>query len=117
MTTLYEAAVEAHADAFSRAYWKRRLAQLSDEEAHDIRKASRAAIAAYEAALSSRDMDAAPRDGADLLLWCDGTIHIGHFESEQDEIGQCGWFSDAGDWLGGICAPTHWRHLPAPPQE
>ena len=56
-------------------------------------------------------IETAPRDGSDVLIWCDtGKICIAHFD-----YATFAWWSDLS--TRECPDPTHWMPLPAPPAE
>jgi len=82
---------------------------LEEDKIH-ARVVADAAITAYEAALWSDDMDAAPKEEAVLVAGGD-VLYPTTMSAE--EVGH-GWCMD---YQGGrhdddVWYPTHWRHLP-----
>jgi hypothetical protein len=57
-------------------------------------------------------MDTAPKDGTNILVFCDGSIHFSRYCIVSDSARARGW-SDG--WYGSASvtyAPTHWMPLP-----
>lgn len=127
MTTPHEAAVEAADVPLEAAFATFKKFCMDHQEGYERTEAGldalvvdglRAAIAAYEEALWSDDMDAAPKDGT--------VVGLCRF----DEVGGCvfqgeGYYLDD-EWLLlrikslQSVEPTHWAPrspLPAPPQK
>lgn len=126
MTTLNEAAVEA-ARQHVEAKLRDAAPNLPGALVKAIAEVVPDAIAAYEAALWSRDMDAAPRDGTEILT-CRLTPG-GASAVQNSSWGVCrpqsdGYVANSGEpaWRARdqkklVPTPTHHRPLPAPPQE
>jgi hypothetical protein len=81
----------------SKAHWR----ELAD-----------AAIAAYEAA-QWREIESAPKDGTEILVWGDWTVE------EPECMIMAQYDAEHGQWYevleGCPFCPTHWRPLPPPP--
>jgi hypothetical protein len=54
-------------------------------------------------------IEAAPRDGTEVLLWC-GWVTIGKWEADYSL-----WYDENG--INPIFQVTHWMPLPTPPKE
>lgn len=60
-----------------------------------------------------QDIDSAPRDGTDVLLWDGQAVELGHWLD---------WDDGTGDWVDRELlplrpTPTDWQPLPPPPGE
>lgn len=79
----------------------------------EIDAAADAAIAAYEAA-QWRPIEEAPKDGTFVLLWANGLVELGIWNSEDL---MWPWSIDGGADALDSDTPTHFRPLPPAPED
>lgn len=117
MTTMTEQEVEAALEAAKKAFY--------EGDPTDKRGQIRAALLAAAAARPAQDgwqpIETAPKDGTPVLLWIEFFCASGGpMEGVRPMMATC-WNHGDG-WYGGPSqvpgfSPTHWRPLPAPPQQ
>ena len=60
-----------------------------------------------------QQIETAPRDGSNLILWCDG-VTVGSWSANVHPWNDGNWWIDGMQVTGN---PTHWMPLPEPPKE